>query len=408
MEKIILDEQGNVVNDAQIIEYTNLERVNFDDPMSILRYGTDLLNEMGNLMKDVSTMMRRDEVNLNELTSKIEKIASFNNELDQLDKEKQNQLAPVNPFVKKVTSFFSAIFNKEEEAPTYADQFDKYTENLDLIGSYVEEQKNNTIADINMYKEFINKIEPYVDKIRQLIQNGEVDLTAYKAKIETLEKDCVSGANVDGMQEVTLGKQKIELFSRKLDELRKNLVLTENTITECKLKQGPDMELVFMYDSYVNTTLPTMKVQAASLVGVRRQANALASHKQLIDATNETLKKNSQMLVGNIQEATKLSTDGNIRVETLTELHNNIQKGIQILNDGNAKRIQTRAKNEKVLNELSASLEKAGEQSLGLWAQDMIDVPGSFETHNYPSVSQVDGAKQKRFKMLPNIGKKGN
>lgn len=408
MEKIIIEQNGEVVEDSQqIIEYTEYGQVNFDDPTTILRYGSDLLNEMGNLMKDVSTMMRRDDVNLNELSAKIQKLTTFNDELEELDKEKQQQLVPVNSFVKKATSLVSKLFGKEEASHSYADEFDKYTENLDLIAAYVEEQKNNTIADINMYKEFIKKIEPYVEKLKVLINNGEVCLNAYKVKIDDLEKACILEADETKIHEVTLGKQKIELFSRKLDELRKNLVLTENTITECKLKQGPDMELVFMYDSYVSTTLPAMKIQAASMVGVRRQANALANHKQLIDATNETLQKNSQMLVGNIQEATKLSTEGNIKVETLKQLHDNIKKGIQILNDGNTKRIQTREKNERVLNELAASLEAAGQDSLGLWAQDVLDVPGSFESHNYPSVSELE-PKQKRYKFLPNIGKKGN
>ena len=342
----IEEKYNNITENSttEITGYTDYNRVNFDDPASILKYGTDLLNEMGILMKNVSTMMRRDDLNLNELTEKIDKLSTFNNELDKLDEKKQQQLVPNNSLIKKVTSLLKQRLGMEEESLSYADEFEKYTENLDVIASYVEEQKNNTIADINMHKEFVKQMKPYEIKLNELINLGEQDLADYKKKIDDLEKEIVNGQSDHEINEIKLARQKMEIFSRKLEELKKNLVLIKNTIAECELKQGPDMELVFMYDSYVHTTIPVLKVQATSMVGVRRQASALASHKQLVDATNEAAKKNSELLVGNIQAATDLSIEGNIKMETLKELEKNIQEGIKILKDGTAKRIATRDK----------------------------------------------------------------
>ena len=117
---------------TEITGYTDYNRVNFDDPASILKYGTDLLNEMGILMKNVSTMMRRDDLNLNELTEKIDKLSTFNNELDKLDEKKQQQLVPNNSLIKKVTSLLKQRLGMEEESLSYADEFEKYTENLDV------------------------------------------------------------------------------------------------------------------------------------------------------------------------------------------------------------------------------------------------------------------------------------
>lgn len=408
-DTVIVEPINNQTSKGQVVEYTDFNRVNFDDPTTILRYGTDLLNEMGELMKDVSTMMRRDDVDMTELNSKIEKLTTFNDELDELDEKKQQQLVPANGIVKtisKVASLLKVKLSGEEEATSYADQFDKYTENIDLLGAYVEEQKNNTIADINMYKEFIKAMKPYELKLDNLIKVGEQDLKNYETKINEIEKTAIANGDTDAVREVSLAKQKMEIFRRKLLELGKNLSLIKNTIQECEMKQGPDMELVFMYDSYVNTTLPVLKVQATSMIGVRRQAAALANHKQLVDATNEAAKKNSQMLVGNIQTATDLSMEGNIKMDTLKELAANIEKGVQILKDGNALRSKKMEADKKMLTELNEAIDSATEGTVGLFTHNIIDEPEVFETHNYPSVSELK-PKQKRFKMLPNI-KKGN
>ena len=401
----IEEKYNNITENSttEITGYTDYNRVNFDDPASILKYGTDLLNEMGILMKNVSTMMRRDDLNLNELTEKIDKLSTFNNELDKLDEKKQQQLVPNNSLIKKVTSLLKQRLGMEEESLSYADEFEKYTENLDVIASYVEEQKNNTIADINMHKEFVKQMKPYEIKLNELINLGEQDLADYKKKIDDLEKEIVNGQSDHEINEIKLARQKMEIFSRKLEELKKNLVLIKNTIAECELKQGPDMELVFMYDSYVHTTIPVLKVQATSMVGVRRQASALASHKQLVDATNEAAKKNSELLVGNIQAATDLSIEGNIKMETLKELEKNIQEGIKILKDGTAKRIATREKNQKVLEELNASLNETNAQMVGVLNQEAVSFPEIFESHSYPKVSDVQ-PKQKTLGIF-NSGK---
>lgn len=401
--------ENNETEQNSVVEYTDFNRVNFDDPTTILRYGSDLIKEMGALMQDVATMMRRDDVNLSELESKIDKLTTFNDELDELDKKKQQQLVPANGIVKavsKVAAIFKGKLGIEDESASYADQFDKYTENIDLLGAYVEEQKNNTIADINMYGEFIKQMKPYEADIEKLISVGEQDLADYQAKVSEQEKVAIANGDVDAIREVTLSKQKIEIFQRQLDELRKNLVLIKNTIAECKMTQNTSMEQVFQYDSYVNTALPMMKVQATSMIGVRRQAAALASHKQLVDATNDAIRKNSQLLVGNIQMATDLSVEGNIKMDTLKELDANLKKGAQILKDGYALKKQTIEKNKKAYFELSKSLDDTTNATMGAFAPEVMDVSEVFESHNYPSVSELK-PKQKRFRMLPNR-KKGN
>ena len=236
------------------------------------------------------------------------------------------------------------------------------------------------------------------------ISVGEQDLADYQAKVSEQEKVAIANGDVDAIREVTLSKQKIEIFQRQLDELRKNLVLIKNTIAECKMTQNTSMEQVFQYDSYVNTALPMMKVQATSMIGVRRQAAALASHKQLVDATNDAIRKNSQLLVGNIQMATDLSVEGNIKMDTLKELDANLKKGAQILKDGYALKKQTIEKNKKAYYELSKSLDDTTNATMGAFAPEVMDVSEVFESHNYPSISELQ-PKQKRFRMLPNTKK---
>ena len=390
MQSVEFIQSGNGYSDTNkgLVEYTDFQRVNFDEPITVIHYGNDLLNQMGNLMKDISNMMRREEVDLNALASIISKIEMFSENLDNLDEKKAKELEESNSVLKKLAKFVKKSLGKSEEMETYSDQYDDYSQDLDKIASYLETQKNDTLTDINMYS----------------IRVGESDLENYKKIIEAKRQEAIVNPEQNIMNEITLGSQKMELFSRKLDELRKNLVLSKNTVVECKTKQSADMELVLLYDSYINSTVPTMKIQATSIIGVKRQREAVNRHQQLVDVTNNALKKNSQMLIGNIQEITELSINGNIRVETLKELQDNVKKGIELLKQGNTQRIQKRENDKVLLNELSKSLEASSNETISLWSQENVVFSEGFETHNYPSVKELEANKPKRFRKLPRIG----
>lgn len=398
---------GNTQNDTSknMVEYTDFQRVDFDNPITIIRYGSDLQNEMKNLMKDIANMKHREEVDSNLLASKIAKIERFSESLDELDEQKAKQLEEANSTLKKIGKFIKENFGKKNEEPeTYTEQLDDYTQDLDLIASVMESQKNDKLADISMYSMFIKSMEVFIEKLGYLISVGESDLNNYKTLIDNKRQEAIATQNQSIQYEVTLGDQKIELFSRKLGELRKHLSLSQIRVIEDKSKQNTDMELVLLYDSYITSTVPMMQTQATSIVGVKRQRSEIAQHQQLVEATNNAMTKNSQAIIGNIQRVTELTANGNIKTETIQELAANVKKGIELINQGTKQIIQKRESDDGILSELSRSLEESNRETIGLWNQDNIAFSEGLETHDYPSVKELNPSKPKRFRKLPRIG----
>lgn len=404
--EIIYSESAKNDTGKDIVEYTDFQRVDFDNPITIIRYGSDLQNEMKNLMKDIANMKQREEVDSNLLASKIAKIERFSESLDELDEQKAKQLKEANSTLKKIGKFVKENFVKkgEEKSETYTEQLDDYTQDLDLIASVMESQKNDKLADINMYSMFIKSMEDFIKKLGYLISVGESDLNAYKTLIDNKRQEAIDTQNQSIQYEVTLGDQKIELFSRKLGELRKNMSLSQIRVVEDKSKQNTDMELVLLYDSYITSTVPMMQTQATSIVGVKRQRSEIAQHQQLVEATNNAMTKNSQAIIGNIQRVTELAANGNIKTETIQELAANVKKGIELINQGTKQIIQKRESDDGIFSELSRSLEESSRETIGLWNQDNIAFSEGLETHDYPSVKELNPSKPKRFRKLPRIG----
>lgn len=399
-EDIIIDVE--VVDEKnEIVEQFDFERVNFDDSSSILRYGVDLLTEVGEIMQNISSMMRQDSnIDLDEVHTMLKGINMFDDELNKIEDKKIKQLKQPNTLITKIAKKVKKGLGIQNMEPTYYDEYEKYTENFEKIVTYLQTEKSNVIADVNMFKEFVKQIEPYIEKIEKLISIGQKDLDKYILKVEELKQSNIDNPDELVAYEISLSSQKIELFKRKLEELKKNLILTKTTIIESQMQQHPNMELVFSYDSYINNTVPVMRVKAASMVGVRRQKAKLAAQQHLINETNTALKKHSEALVGNIQQATELSVNGVISEDTLKELANNIQKGAKILIDGNNRRIKARENSDKVFKDLSVCLNEITSQISDITGQDVINLNDMYETPSIESTSF-----QKRLSIGP---KKGN
>lgn len=408
MEKngeIIVTSENNQNNTSQeIIEYTNFARVDFDNPITMMNYGKELIDEIGKFIQDAAKMREYDNSNLNAAVEKIDSIFNFNEELDEVDKNQQ--LVLTKPLKRKLSKIKAKILGKDdEENLSYAVQYDKKMDDIKSLAYSLEQQKNKLVVDVNIDTKLIDEMRKYIKKLKYIIAVGESDLEEYKLKIETLRQDCLENPTDEKTNEIASGDKKIAFFSSILNKLREKVAGYYLQIQQDELKQQGNMELTFIVQDYIGSTIPTLIGQVSSMVGVRIQKNTITQFNKCVDNTNKAIQKNAELLTGNIQEIGERAKEGNITTETYEKVTSSIEQGYGLLEQLNRAIQDAEAKKSVIINDIiDSSEDRLANSKLSFLNENMGDLSSALETHTYSGVTAAK-TKQKRFKFLGNGNK---
>lgn len=359
-------------------------RVNFELPETIRKYGYDILKPLSDLMKKTTAMANIDEVNPVKFNNMINELGAFA-EQDDDNTLTVHKALPEKGLLIHINKALNKINEKKAEikASTETEQVEEYNKNIDNIATAVEKEKNNTLATMDLDSEIMKLMRPYLDTLKIAIDVGELDLKEYEDNVANPRKSEYEANPTDQLRKlVLLDTQRVRIFRIKLDDLRKRLSLLENNYTEIELRQGPNMELVIGYDSYLTTTVETLRLQAQSIVANKKQRQRQEMSERLNDKTNEVYKKNSEILLGNIQKSIDMSLKGSIYMETLVELNNNVKAGIDLLKSGNEKKMEAIERDKEMVSSILKSYDEYGEELQSILEANDIDT-GSYISNNY-------------------------
>lgn len=343
----------------EIILSEEIERVDWNNPMSIFSYGSKLLEEMGNYIKNVSLMTSDTPGTRLDIKERLAKINSFSNYLETTEpSEKLNGNTKLLPLLQsKITTKITAMKNKlfGIDGDSFADQYSKLDEELDAIKQTVEQKKQAVINNMQIDRAFIESMNIYIERLEKLIEQGIKDLDAYRQEIEEKKKDSKYKDDFYYQAEIKNAEDKSNLFEERIDKLKKNLVVAKNAILETMMKEKVNMQIVLQYQEYNESTIHALRIQTTSLITTKSQREELTTIQTLNDITNDSMKKNSRTIVANIEKANQLVAEGSISVSTLRELSDNIKKGLALLKQGEELIAQTRKKEQPILDGMISS-----------------------------------------------------
>ncbi len=120
--------------------------------------------------------------------------------------------------------------------------------------------------------------------------------------------------------------------------------------------QNNDRILVDKIQTAVLNTIPIWKSQFVIAMGLGNQQRVLKMQREITDATNSMLLKNSELLKTNTVETAKESNRGIVDIETLQKVNRNlistIEETMQIQKEGKQKRMEA----EKALGQIEDEL----------------------------------------------------
>lgn len=355
--------ESSPVTEEKLEEYTDFERVDFNNPSSILRYGEEVKEEIGRILDTTAQMSTetREESLDDKLVSEI---SSFDRAIDGKEK---NALVAAGQTVKTGVKGFLGKMGidkfKGAESAAYKERYEDYCEKIQRVCDAVSSQKEGALGDISLRNSIIEAITPLIEKLEKIIEVGKMDKDKFDASIAELKSMAIGLASEHEIQYKT---QLSELFSGKLEELTKSVVLYREQVQSYRLQQRTDMEIVMNSDSYLRDTAPILKAQGSVMVFNKLQGKRIETIARLNEATNAAIQGNAKALEQNATGAVDLSLHRGVSTETLSKLNDSLQKGVDIFKQGRIKAKQQREADRKVIETTAASLKAYQEELLHL------------------------------------------
>lgn len=387
---------------TEIIGYTDFNRVNFDDPTSILSYGAELIDEIGNYQMEVARLKKFDVANLDIALEKIGKAMEFKDELAKEETETATALvdsSKAKQMIMAVTKGAKKLFgiDNDETPKSYLEQYENISDQITTAASAIETEKNNALVNIKINSEYVRAMKVYAERLKKIIEVGEADLDNYKDIVLAMEEEFNLAPDDEKKYKFNMGKKNIEYFTQRLEDLKEQLSMYWFRIEEEQITQAGNMQLVVQYKRYVSNEVPMVLAQASSMIDVKIQKQNVAKFNQCIEMTNEAFKKNAEMLVGNIEEIKDLAKQGNIKTETFEYLNATLEQGYKLLKNAKQEIEIEQAKKAAVVDKILEASSRRTVETIGIGYQGLDALPDSFESHKYPVISDNDKPRQKTF-----------
>jgi len=345
------------------------ERVNFDDNISVLNYGSDILKQIEEVSIIHAKMLESQGVT-DSLDDELSSITDFSQqitriELDGEDKKEEKGLMKLgskimDKFRRKTKEFLDTDFIS----------FEKYQDNLKTIAETIAKESELVLKTIKQNGDFKKIMEPLLDKLKLLVEVGTTDLEEYKKNVYEPRKLAHEQNPEDTsiMRAYATSDLIVDTFEGTLADLKKGLSECELTLIGMEMGQKPNMALVRQYNTYLRTSQPFLYLQGAEMVENQRQRDRINKFNRVVATTNDVYKRNAELLVDNIRDATELEKNGSILMETIEEVAALTNEGLQLYQSSAQEikkaRAEDLAKLDNIVKQIDASRQRISNMTL--------------------------------------------
>lgn len=341
----------------------DFKRVDFDDPRSIMQYGHDDKEAISNILINTAGMSIKKGRNV--LTNEmVEKIYSFDEDLDESDKFANKKELPI---VKKIKNGLTKLgvqkFKEEEEQNSYGAKYEAYCQNIEEVCKYMEESMQESLNDIDLRSQIAWEMKPYLEHLQMTIKAGEADYFLLLEEIENMKK----APNAEELREEIISKEQIAfVFNDKLDKLRKVFTSYKQQLLVYAEQQHNEMILVTQQQSYIEDQQPILRAQGSSMIFNRQQQLRANDLDKLNEATNKAYQENAAAIMKNTETISDLAINGGLKSESIETLQKAIEHGIEVIKTTQQKLNDRIAADEQVLANVNAASDEYEEELQGI------------------------------------------
>lgn len=306
------------------------EQIDFTDTDSVLNYGSAAQQKIGAFSHKVLDHVQNQDTGIigNSINDLMFHLKESNP--DELTDEKEN--------------FISRLFNRTKRSIyEKTAKYQKIGAQVDNIALQLDSQKNNLLEDNKMLADLYDQNLDYYKALNLYIAAGEL-------RIQELEEEIIPKAlseaeeNPDQMlvQKVNDLNQYVNRLDKRVHDLKITRQITLQQAPQIRLIQNTNQALAERIQTSINTAIPLWKNQIVISLTLLRKQDAVEAQRQVSDATNEMLMKNSEMLKQSSIDTARETERAIVDIETLektqSDLIETLQETLVIQQEGSQKR----------------------------------------------------------------------
>lgn len=295
-------------------EIDDFERVNIDDPLSIMNYGSEAQKQVSALLKSTAqmTVKQKPAFLSEEMLAKVISFDEILKEQHQKEERKKSLLERCASFIhKKATGELS----QETLSPaSYQERYEEYVANLNLVSQSLDSIALDAQSDIKIRSEIVKKLKPITEYIDYLIKIGKQDLDAYKKQtyelIQTLD-------NPDDESLITLRTELASAFASQLNGLEKSVVLYKDAIFKYQLQQADSLTTAQTVEKFKQQQLPVLEAAASMTIFNSLESARQQSLLDLSEAANLAIARSALSTVEAVKQSAIVSSKSGFDMETI-------------------------------------------------------------------------------------------
>lgn len=313
----------------KIEEFKN--QIDFSSTTGIVQYGLASQNKVSAFSDEILKQVKTQD-----LGSAQDILLELKSNVKNFDEEANK---------KSIFPFFDSIGKKIRRLK---DQYSSVEKNIHQIELKLEQHYQGLMKDINILDKLFVQNQQYFKDLSLYIEAGDQKLAeAQNTTLPALKAEAETSQDQALIQQYKDLQQQLERFDKKVHDLKLTRMVVLQTAPQIRLVQNNSTALMEKIQSSIVNTLPLWKNQMVLTLGIAHSQQALAAQKAVTDATNELLRKNSEILKQTTIEVAKETERGIVDIETITAANNNIistiDEVIKIQQDGREKRRQVEA-----------------------------------------------------------------
>lgn len=329
------DEQGKDQSKAVEVNFTDEEKaliqqykdkINLNSTTDIIQYGVGAQSNVSSFSNEILKQVRAKD-----LGGAEDILLNLRSEIKEFDERVKKK--PLFPF-------FDNIKRKIGRMRT---EYASVEKNIHQIELKLEGHYKHLAKDVNIFDKLFVQNQQFFKELSLHIQAGDEKLQEVHQKtLPELKAEAESTGDPHKIQEYKDLEQHVVRFERKIHDLKLTRMVVLQTAPQIRMIQSNSSSLMEKIQSSIVNTLPLWKNQMVLTLGIAHAQSALEAQRAVTDATNELLKRNSEMLKDATINVAKETERGIIDLDTIkkanTDIITTIEEVLRIQRDGREKR----------------------------------------------------------------------
>lgn len=345
------DMQVNFTPEEKALVQQYKEKINLTSTTDIIQYGVSSQTKVSNFSNEILKQVRTKDMGGAEeiLLNLRSDIKSFDENINK----------------KPLIPFFDTLKKKVQRLRT---EYASVEKNIHQIELKLEGHYKTLLKDVAIFDKLFVENQNYFKELSLHIAAGEEKLQEVLSDtLPQLRKEAEESGDQHKIQAYKDMEQHVVRFERKIHDLKLTRMVVLQTAPQIRMIQSNSSSLMEKIQSSIVNTLPLWKNQMVLTLGIAHAQRALEAQKAVTDATNELLRKNSEMLKDATIGVARETERGIVDIETIKKANNDIiqtiEQVLQIQRDGRENRKVVEQELLQSENELKQNLLKSSDDA---------------------------------------------